>query len=423
MQAKPSIVTYLDTRRKKKSGRYPVKLRITFLKEQKYYPIGIDLTPEEFSDMNSIRIPEIAKQIPIKLRRELQDYNFKCEGQTAKAKEIISKLPFFNFSVFKRKFLTGQYSTGSVFLYYENTIKKLKEEGRVGTASNYSTSMNSLKQFKPKLLFRDITVELLQQYESWMISKERSITTVGIYLRTLRAVLNQAIEDGEFPRDLYPFKKRRYQIPASRNIKKALTLDEIGKIVKFQAPFGSWLEKARDMFVFSYFANGINMKDILRLKYANIDGEYIRFIRAKTNRTNRSNSVPITFHLSEELRDIIRRLGNPDRDSRNYIFPVLKDATSPTKEMADVQQFTQMVNKYLKKIGLEVGIGKKVTTYFARHSFATILKKSGVSPHFISESLGHASLKTTESYLDSFENSQRKEILQNLRGFKSFDKD
>jgi integrase/recombinase XerD len=250
-----------------------------------------------------------------------------------------------------------------------------------------------------------------------LLAKNRSITTVGIYLRPLRAIINQAIEEGEFSREVYPFGKRRYQIPSSRNIKKALTLDEIGRIARFQAIPGTWWERARDMFMFSYFANGINMKDILKLKYANIDGEYVRFVRAKTHRTNRSNSTSISFHLSKELNDIINRLGNKNIQADNYIFPVLTDGITPEKEMADVQQFIQMINTYLKKIAEQVGIEKKVTTYFARHSFATVLKKSGMSPLFISESLGHTSLKTTEIYLDSFEDETKKQVSEFLRKF------
>lgn len=414
MQIKPTIVTVLDTRRIKKTDRYPVKLRITFLKEQKYYPIGYDMKEDEYEAIKSdIKF----KQLPLKKRRMLQDIKIKCDAQVVKANDVLNKLPVFSFDLFERKFLTGLHSNDSVYLYYEKIIEKLKSERRIGTATSYNTSMNSLKKFSPKLFFRDVTVLFLNDYENWILSEGRSSTTVGIYLRPLRAVLNQAIEDGEFLRELYPFGKRRYQIPASRNIKKALTLEEVGKIVRFQAAPGTWWEKARDMFVFSYFANGMNIKDILRLKYSNIDGEYIRFTRAKTYRTNRANNTPVIFHLSKELLDIIGRFGNPKIPSSNFIFPVLGDDMTPEKEMADVQQFTQMVNKYLKKIASEVGIDKNITTYFARHSFATVLKKHGMSPLFISESLGHSSLKTTQNYLDSFEDEQKKEIADVLRKY------
>lgn len=113
-------------------------------------------------------------------------------------------------------------------------------------------------------------------------------------------------------------------------------MDEIGRIARFEAIPGTWWEKARDMFMFSYFGSGINMKDILRLKYSNIDGEYIRFIRAKTHRTNRSNSTSISFHLTEELADIINRLGNRNKKPDSFIFPVLSDGISPHKEMSEI---------------------------------------------------------------------------------------
>lgn len=401
MQIRPTIITVLDTRHKKKTGVYPVKIRITFYKEQRYYPVGYDLTKEHFATMLSLT--STTRGVDIKLKRKLQDIANRCDQKKVSANEIIDKMQLFNFRNFEKRFLVNQQLTGSTYAYYEATIKTLKEEGRVGTAGNYTSSMNSLKAFKPKLPLRDVTVEFLKEYESSILKEGKSISTVGIYLRPLRAILNQAIEDGEFSKEQYPFGKRRYQIPAGKNIKKALTLNEIGLISNYKADPGTWFEKARDIFMFSYFANGINMKDILRLKYENIDGEYIRFIRAKTQRTNRTNTTPISFSLSEELNSIISRWGNPDKSPENYILPVLYEGITPEKEMADVQQFTKMVNKYLKLIVKEVGISKPVTSYFARHSFATVLLRGGVSTELISESLGHSSLKTTANYLGSFE--------------------
>ena len=75
--------------------------------------------------------------------------------------------------------------------------------------------------------------------------------------------------------------------------------------------------------------------------------------------------------------------------------------------MAKIKQATKTINKYCKRIGEELEIETKITTYTARHSFATVLKRAGAPIEFISESLGHKDLKTTENYLDSFENETR----------------
>ncbi len=204
-----------------------------------------------------------------------------------------------------------------------------------------------------------------------------------------------------------------------RDLQKVLTIEKIGRLVCCVAEQGTWQEKARDFFLFNYSGNGINMKDILLLKWGNIDGEYIRYVRAKTKRTNKTCTVPITLYVNEEMRNIILRWGNPQSSAQDYLFPVLKEGLTPEREMAIIQQFIKMINKYLKLIAQELSIDKPITTYFARHSFATILKKSGVSPLFISESLGHASVRTTEIYLDSFEDDQRKSILENLRKYQA----
>jgi site-specific recombinase XerD len=93
---------------------------------------------------------------------------------------------------------------------------------------------------------------------------------------------------------------------------------------------------------------------------------------------------------------------------------------SEEKKRKVIMQFTKMVNTYIQKIAKEVGITKRVTSYFARHSFATVLLRNGVSTEMIGESLGHTSVKTTASYLGTFENDVRKNISEIL--LKSFTK-
>lgn len=243
------------------------------------------------------------------------------------------------------------------------------------------------------------------------MSKKKSITTVGIYVRPLRAILNEAIEEGIISKEShYPFSKRKYQIPSGKNIKKALSLEEISKLYYYEAIPGSWYEKAKDFFMLSYLANGINIKDIALLKYHNIDGEYIRFNRAKTLDTNRTGSKPISIFVSDDIKRIIDRWKTQDLLPERFLFDILQPNLSPDRERDVIKQFTKMVNKYLKLIAFDLEIDKPITSYFARHSFATILKRSGISIQLISESLGHSRNETTASYLDSFDDETRKEI-------------
>jgi integrase len=302
-----------------------------------------------------------------------------------------------------------------VYGLYDSVIHKRNESGNIGTALNYQCSRNSLKRYKSKLQFSDITVDFLNNYEKWLLDHGKSISTVGIYLRPLRAIINIAIDERFFSREEYPFGKRRYQIPASRNIKKALTQQEVGKIYNFSTPSNTWAEWAKDMWMFSYFSNGINMKDIALLKHSNIDGEFIRFIRAKSQNTSKANLKTISIFFTDELRAIVDKWSN--HKSYNYLFPILEEGQTLLKQKSLITQFTKMVNKYIKEIAKSVGIEKPVTTYTARHSFATVLKRNGVSTEAISECLGHSSSKTTMAYLDSFEEESKKEISKLLNKF------
>lgn len=253
---KPTITIIHDTRRAKKNGLFPIYLRITFRRKQKAYALRIDISKYDYFSMLNL----YAIKLSVKDKRRLEEMDYKCKAFIVKATDAISKIQHFSFALFEKKFLTGSHASDSVFLYYEIRIKELSLEGRAGTASCYSTSSNSIQKFSPKLALRDVTVDFLNKYEQWLIDQGKSRSTVGIYLRPLRAIINQAIEEGSFNRDEYPFGRRRYQIPASRNKKKSLTLEEIGKIINYSAVPGSWYERARDFFTFSYLGNGINRK-------------------------------------------------------------------------------------------------------------------------------------------------------------------
>jgi integrase/recombinase XerD len=160
------------------------------------------------------------------------------------------------------------------------------------------------------------------------------------------------------------------------------------------------------------------MKDIALLKCNNIKGDFINFVRSKTERSTRSNLKPISIYLNDDAKAIIKKWGNCVQANDNYVFSILDKNMTAEKEYATIKQFTKTVNKYMDDIAKVLKLDKHVTTYTARHTFSTVLKRSGASTEFIGEALGHSNKKTTESYLDSFEQDTQKEFARKLLGFK-----
>jgi site-specific recombinase XerD len=409
-----TVTLYLDSRRQKNDGTYPVKLRVTFRRKQQYYPTGIDLTDTQWE--------RVGKPKP----REdfIRDTKRLLEAYSDRAERIIREMATFSFEEFETRYAgTAKAASDHVFAGFDRYIDQLKREDRAGTASSYQCARNALQayyQCKVPLTFRDVDSIWLKGFEQWMLSSGNSITTVGIYLRSLRTIYNQALEDGVIARELYPFSKRRYQIPTGRNSKKALDIADIEKLFNYPSEPGSTEEWARDLWIFSYLCNGINPKDIARLTYQQIDKKQLRFIRAKTERTKRDVKA-ITVVITPDIQRIVDKWGQKPTSPQRYVFNILEPNMSAERELALVQQFTKLINKYVRRIAQAVGIDKDVTTYTARHSFSTVLKRSGAPIEFISESLGHQDIRTTESYLDSFEDEIKHQYATALTSFKKHD--
>jgi integrase len=407
MAPKTSII--LDTRRALLNGTFPIKLRVTFNRTQKYYPTQFNATKAEFEKYMA-RVPKGKEK---QMRMALDSIE-------QKATSVIAELELFDFDQFQRKFYKNEQLRVDVYAYFDMAISEYKQNGQVGTASNYTCSKNSLRAFKDKLAFWEITPEFLRSYERKLLADEKSISTVGIYLRPLKAIINRAIEDGTLPKDYnYPFGSKtalKYQIPTSKNVKKALDMNEVKALFDYKAESNSWEEKALDFWKFSYMANGMNMKDISLLKYSDIKGEFIEFVRAKTVNTNRT-VIPIKIYLTDELKALIKKHGKKNRGANSLIFPIIRQTDTLDDQLADLKQFIKMVNKYTRKVASKIGIEKDCTTYTARHSTATILKRSGADIHQISEALGHSSISTTKAYLASFEDESKKEIAKLLTSF------
>ena len=393
----------LDNRREKKNGLYPVKSRITHKRKQKYYPTGVDLSEDSWEILFNSKKKE--------LKQDREDTLQSFEKVTSSIKQVYTNEEYFSFELLDKYY--GIERDSKLKDLFTNKIKELEKEGRVGTAELYQCTIKSLLEYTSKatLEVSDITLDFLKSYERWMIESGNSYTTVGIYLRHLRAIINIAISNKMLNRSKYPFGKDKYQIPTSEPRNIAFNKDQINEIRNFPLKLGSSADLARDIWMFSFYSNGMNMYDICLLKYADLVNGEIHFIRKKTINTSKKK-IEITVTMLPEHGPILKKWSKPGNIS-DYVFPFLEKNLTPEEEKKRVKDLTKLVNKYMSRIGKQLGFGK-INTYSARHSFGNILNSSGVPLTFLQQSFGHKHIDTTISYVSSFDRGSREEFLKNL---------
>jgi len=297
--------------------------------------------------------------------------------------------------------------------FYQALIIELRSNGHTGNSYAYLNSFNSLKSFnKDKKLtftFSTININFLNKYEDWLRQKNNKDTTISYLFRTLRAAFNKAIEMNIVSKEKNPFMDFKISKFSTKTIKRALSKTDILKIINLETTKTSKIKDlAHDIFVFSYLCGGISFVDIANLTIENLEDRRLIYKRQKTNGA-------INLYLSEQANSIISKY-EAHRVKASYLFPILNRNLHITQmqKRNRVHKICYQVNKELHSIAKEVGLTLDLTTYVARHTFATVLKKSGVNISLISEALGHSDLATTQIYLDSFENSQIDEAMKNL---------
>lgn len=411
------ISIYLDTRRVKYNGKFPVKLRVytSTPRIQKLYSTVFEFSQKEFDSIWNTTKPRTEYR---ELRREIQSIEIK-------ANKVAGKLIPFTFEQFERQLYRKGGDGIKVEYHYNLLIQEFTKRGQLGTASTYDLSRKSIVEFIErkanqqfnKLTLYDITPDWLKDYEYYMTEiKGRSLTTVSMYLRALRAIFNKAIDEKEIEKDYYPFGKRKYQVPATKNVKKALSKDQL-KVLFHSQPETPDQEKAKDFWFFSYACNGMNIKDIVLLKYKDIQDGKIEFYRAKTRITSKANLKPITAYLNDFTRGIIEKYGNPNKQAETLVFDIISNDVTPLEQQARIKNFTRFLNQHLKKLCKANDLPGQISTYWARHSFATNAIRGGATMEFIQESLGHGDLSTTQSYFAGFDSDTKKEFADSLMNF------
>ena len=385
------VAVIIDTRRALNSGLYPIKVRVQTGRTVKYYSTSKSLSAHDWEVLFTTKDKGLTR-----IRKDIENSFELVRG-------VVEELAYngdFSFEALTTRL--RHTSTNSINDLFADIINDLKQQGRYSNAMVYHSTLQSLEQYKGSTPISDITPRWLEGFRLSMGAK-LAPTTIAIRLRTLRSVCNEAIARNLMRPSDYPFGRGKFEIQESEGRKLALTLDQIGQIARYDD--GDPLtHKYRDWWLFLYLCNGINMADFVQLRYKDIVGGEIRFLRQKTARTSRKRKEIVAV-VSEPMQKIIERWGNPPRPEA-YIFPILKGNEDAELRTIKTQRATRAINQRMAKVAEALGI-EKITTYTARHSFATVLKRAGANIAYISESLGHSDLKTTEHYLASFEREER----------------
>lgn len=385
------------------NGEHPLMLRICKSGKKKYQSLKISVNPKNWdfekekpkrNCPNREFIESVISTNLEKVRKQILELNVENKDYTAQS------------HVTQKDKQVTIYTVGD---FYKKLLKEMDQGGKYGNWRFYTASNNSLKAFTNgnlDFLFSEIDVAWLNSYEKWLLKRGNIGTTISVQFRTLRAIYNKAIELKCVNKSYYPFDNYKISKFDTTTKKRAISKEDIGKLKSVKLTDSKQLF-ARDIFVFSYLCGGINFVDIAHLKAENVVENRLSYIRHKTHKL-------ISIQLLPEAKVILNKYAQ--NRSNNFVFPILDIKTHLTEKqkLIRIHNLLYKIDIELKTIAETVGIKVNLTTYVARHSFATVLKKSGVSIPIISEALGHSDLATTQIYLDSFDNGQMDEAMKNL---------
>lgn len=419
-QRKPLYKTILFTKTQKKDGTYPVKLRITHTTSnngerktlQNYYAIPYSFNENDWNKIDA----QNARGIYKTTREELNNYEIR-------ARDVIDHLietdGEFSFDKFKEVYFNTGNNTHNLYDAFNTEIDKLEKEERLSSATSVKCTLKSIKSFLngKDVTFKDVTPQLLKSYEDWMVDEQNnSQSTVGIYMRNIRTLVNMQISKGLLELERYPFGRYKYQIPAVETRDKSISDKQMRAIIAYQPEEGSFEDKAKDIWVFLFLCNGMNVKDMCRLRYENFKEDHFTFLRAKTKST-RKKEKPIVVALIDDMKRIIKKWGN-ERSSSGYVFPFLNDKSTAQDERRITQNIVSNVNDNMNKIAKKMEFDINITTYTARKMYALKSRKDGASDDYISQSLGHVTtVITREHYLDVIDVEKQLKFTQKLLNF------
>ena len=420
------IKIILKTDRVYKNGRSPLMLRFTHNRTSKLVTLGLSVAPcywDKEAEMLTADCPNRAT-LQSKIDSTLTGFQKKIKRLEAldipvnfdtlfkvKTAHIagITIEQGFNEEIERLESLGKIHSEQG----FNEEIERLESLGKIHSATKHRYALQVLEGYKPtSMAMEAIDLDYLKGMELYLRKRGNKDNSIATRFAIFKAIYNKAVKEGRIETKQNPFSL--YQVGSlwAKTRKRAIDKEDIQRLIDLEITEGhttEYRQLAKDLFLFSYFTAGMNFGDMARLRYKDLIKGRIYYTRHKTQKL-------LSFQLVPNALQIIGKYSRDNHTQEDYIFPILDRAEHKTAQQIfnRIHKVLAKINRELKVLGEQIGLEVPLTTYVARHSFATVLKRSGVSVALISESLGHSSEKITQIYLDSFENSQIDAAMQHL---------
>lgn len=278
----------------------------------------------------------------------------------------------------------------SFFKLVEGRIQHLFKQDKGKTAGNYACALSQFRKYREEqdILIKDLSVSLMKDFQSYLIKKGLKMNTISLYMRMLRAAYNYALDEEIILEDKRPF--RKVFTGQEKTRKRAIRKDVVKQIINL-TDMNRSLEFARDMFLFSIYMQGMAFVDIAHLAKEQIRSGYIIYQRRKTNQRLR-----IAIH--PYVREIIKKWQVEDSNCP-YLFPILYNPKR--KKTVKYSSALRIHNKRLNQISCLLKLEEPLSSYVARHTWASQAKWIGIKDTIICEAMGHNNIETTAIYLAS----------------------
>lgn len=391
------IKTILYTSKTLSNGEHPVMLRLYIQGKVHRLSLNLSASPLEWS----AKLGRFNKKAS-----NAEEKNSVLRQKEILAEKIIQEMVLknkpFSFEEFKDRF-QGKRQNLTVHEFVDQIMEELKTRGAIGNMKKYKQLKGMLLNFHPskKFVFTDIDYGFLKKFETYLFGRGSKKGNVHFYMRTLRALVNEAIRRGNMEKEYYPFStqfnKSGYSFSNLRSDHdpKPLSMSELEQIKNFPVRDYPHLEHTYDIFMFLYMSRGLNFEDLCHLTHENILGGRLNYKRKKTGRL-------YTIKISQLMTEIIDKYKGEE-----YLFPILSKApTDPEKRYNYVRNALSLFNDQLKEIKTLLGIKQKMTSYTARYSYTNVLVQNNVPVVKIQQALGHSSLVTTQHYISKFSNDE-----------------